>query len=130
MATIVEHLKKDHVRIKELFAAYENDPETHFPELKKLLDAHTYIEETSIYPLSMSFAADVVEHAQEEHNAAKDLLRQLEIDPTNMDTFNQLRQDVEHHAEEEEKEFFPLVEQHMSQEQMEQLDEEADKHKA
>ncbi len=127
MARITDHLRKDHVRLKALFAQYEYDPASKFAEIKELLELHTEVEEKGVYPASKSFAKDEVEHAKKEHDKADKLLANLEKDPTNIEAFHELRDAVLHHIEEEELEYFPLVEEHLDEEKQYELDEEADR---
>ncbi len=126
MARITDHLRKDHEKIKGLFEQYESNPASIFPELKALLDLHTKVEEEGVYPASVGFAQQEVDHAHKEHNEAKELLTELEKDPENMDVFDKLREGVTHHIEEEESDYFPLVEENMDEAKQLELDEIAD----
>lgn len=126
MATILEHLIKDHVRLKEIFAAYLDDPTAYIDKLKELLDTHTTVEEAILYPSAESFAPEDAAHAREEHDEAKELLDKLVRDPSNANIFTALRHGVEHHAAEEESEFFPKITANIPNEVLVEMDAQAD----
>lgn len=126
MATILEHLVKEHGKIKALFDGYESDPEGTYPELKELLELHTKEEEEILYPAAEPFLPEETQHAKEEHDEADALLADLGEDVHNMDKFQELRDALYHHIEEEETEFFPHIEEHLEHDELVMMDDEAD----
>ena len=111
-------MKKDHTVVKDLFktlerARVENRKDTLFEELRNELDAHAYMEEKAFYPeLEESKEThDLTLEAIKEHDAVKALLKELGDMDKNGEEWKAkltiLKENVEHHVEEEEKELFP-----------------------
>jgi len=118
-------LKEDHQRVKKLFGEYEdledgaNDRKLRlFGQIQRELTIHAAIEEEIFYPAvegvqkGKSDGVAVVAEAIEEHRVVKTLLQELAgLDP-GFEAFDAkmkvLRENVEHHADEEEDEMFPL----------------------
>jgi hypothetical protein len=79
------------------------------------LTVHTQIEEEIFYPTSREFLEDdeIVNEAIIEHAAAKDLIAEIEAGDPSDEMFDAkvkvLQEQIEHHVEEEEKEYFPQV---------------------
>jgi hypothetical protein len=90
------------------------------PVLTTLLFAHSRAEESDVYPAAAdeAGASDDVEHSQEEHVEADELLAQLaDADPTS-DAFDQILTKVidavTHHVEEEESSVLPAMKEKLS----------------
>jgi len=113
-------LKADHRKVETLFADFEKAR----GEARKLqlarticleLKIHTQIEEEILYPAARDFLEDdeIVNEALVEHQAAKELIAQIETMDAADEMFEAkvtvLQEQIEHHVEEEEKEFFPQV---------------------
>jgi hemerythrin superfamily protein len=128
-------LKQDHRTIKELFAEYarleEGDPSEKdflFGEIRAILTVHAEIEEQLFYPavrdVGTKEAEDVVNDAVEEHQIVKTLLEEMSGLEAGDEHFEAkmkvLRENVEHHAGEEEKDMFPLSKK-LSKEAQERL---------
>lgn len=119
--TPMQILKQDHRTVKELFSEFEkladgsrDEKERLFQEINEELTIHAEIEERLFYPavreVKTDEAQDVVSEAVEEHRIVKTLLEELsDMDPgPQFDAkMKVLRENVVHHAEEEEKEMFP-----------------------
>jgi hemerythrin-like domain-containing protein len=116
-------LKEDHRSLKRLFRKFEKTSERAVTKRRELVDrmieelsVHAAIEEQLFYPAArhaVSAAEDHVLESLEEHHVVKWVLSELEeLDPT-AERFKAkvtvLIENVEHHAEEEEKELFPKV---------------------
>lgn len=124
-------LETDHEKVAELFDSIEASDETGraalFAQVKKELDIHSYIEETIFYPALKSHeeTRSLVGEAVAEHAEVKQLLKQLADMPVTdenwMDTFGELRNDVEHHVVEEEDEMFVQARAALSPEQITSL---------
>lgn len=117
-------LKQDHKAVKRLFREFEKTHKQASPEAKrtlvdkiiKELTTHAYIEETIFYPAARAAVPATTDHvleSVEEHHVVAWLLSELsKLDPAE-ETFDAkvsvLIENVEHHAGEEEDEWFPLV---------------------
>jgi predicted nuclease with TOPRIM domain len=110
----LELLKQDHEKVKELFkeaegAGDKKQQKRIFKEIKTELDVHARIEETVFYPAMEEHdeLKEMVLESLEEHKQVKTVLRQMaRLSPSN-ETFRPklkvLKDNVEHHAEEEEE---------------------------
>lgn len=137
-----ELLKEDHDRVRELFKKVEATEESEHPaifeKIKMELDVHTHIEETIFYPALLADGdkelVDTVREGIEEHRQAKMFLREIEALNDDSIKFEPklkvLIEDVEHHADEEEAEMFPLVNRQFSAEVLEALAVEMEKEKS
>ena len=119
-------LRDDHKKVKQLFASYEelengNDAEREklFQEIRTELSIHSRIEEEIFYP-AVAMAEDkearkLVQEALEEHKIVTTLLEEINSLRTNDDAecagkMKALKDNVLHHAKEEEDEIFPIFE--------------------
>jgi iron-sulfur cluster repair protein YtfE (RIC family) len=120
--TPMQLLRKDHNAVKRLFTQFNRTTSRAVKKRRELvdkigteLDIHARIEEEIFYPAmsDVTEARPLVEEAVEEHGSVKELLadiRRLEPDDEALvATLKDLRQDVVHHATEEEREMFPLA---------------------
>jgi hemerythrin superfamily protein len=117
----LELLKQDHQRVKKLFEQSERTKDTKqqkqmFKEIKSELDLHTRIEETIFYPAMEEHEElkEMVLESLEEHKQVKTVLREMSRISPSSEKFRPklkvLKDNVEHHAiEEEEGTFFPKV---------------------
>jgi len=122
-------LKKDHAAVKVLFEKFEvagDDEQTRqslFDQIDAQLDVHATIEEQIFYPavreVRSEEAKDMVLEALEEHKVLKTLLEEIAALTPADDEFDAkmkvLRENVEHHVEEEEKEMFPEAQKQLSE---------------
>lgn len=130
-------LKKDHKTVKGLFKKFEKAKENHekkkelFNEIHQELDIHAKIEEEIFYPAvkqaQSEDAKDIVREAIEEHKVVKTLLQEISALHPQDEQYDAkvivLRENVEHHAEEEEDEMFKEAKKYFSKERMEELGE-------
>src|SRR5436190_8131840 len=124
-------LKADHQKVAELFDQLESASGKQkldiFQDIKSELDVHTHIEETVLYPAleKPEETHDLVLEAYEEHNLVKILLAELSEAKTATDEWQAkakvLRENVEHHVDEEENELFDKAEDALSDEEIESL---------
>ncbi|HEV2801973.1 MAG TPA: hemerythrin domain-containing protein [Pyrinomonadaceae bacterium] len=125
-------LKNDHAKVATLFDQIEaaSDATTRqqlFTQLKQELDVHAHIEETILYPALKAApeTQDITEEAYEEHQEVKDLLSELEATPADDEEWNdmimELRENVEHHVEEEEGEMFTKARSVLNEQQLNQI---------
>jgi len=127
-------LKADHKKVAGLLEKIDSTTERGvktredlFTQLKTELDVHAHIEETILYPAlqEIEVTHDITLEAFEEHRLVKQLLGELEKmdkgDETWTARFTVLKENVEHHVEEEEGEMFPKARKALSDEQAEDL---------
>jgi hemerythrin-like domain-containing protein len=124
-------LKTDHQKVAELFdkleAASGKAKLDVFKQIKTELELHTHIEEKFFYPAleKPKQTHDLALEAYEEHDVVKKLLTQMSRARTANDEWEAqakvLRENVEHHVDEEENELFPKAEQVLSDEDIEML---------
>ena len=121
----IELLTSDHNKVRGLFKEAQGlgDRATTsrrdlFDQIDEELTLHTQIEEKIVYPAFKERAKgsdqkDEVLEAYEEHAVAKRLIKELEkMEPTEESykaKLQVLMEAVEHHADEEEKEMFPMM---------------------
>jgi hemerythrin superfamily protein len=129
-----EHLREDHRKIEALMEtvseADEDDAKTReefFPQIRDTLTLHTELEERYLYPALREFeeTRDLAEKAVEDHAEAKNLLREISAlkpgDTDWMDRFEELRDAVEAHVQEEEDDLFPLAQETLDKNRIEDL---------
>jgi hemerythrin superfamily protein len=113
-------LKADHRAVEKLFGQFEKAKDG--DRKKALADriclelrVHMQIEEEIFYPTSREYLKDedIVDEAVVEHAAARDLMDEIEAMEPGEDLYDAkitvLQEQIEHHVEEEETEFFPKV---------------------
>jgi len=125
----VELLKQDHAKVKQLFSQFEaaqsDRKDEIFQQIFKELQVHTKIEEEIFYPAVKQIDSDGANEAVEEHNIVDFILgamKKLSPDDEAYDAkFTTLKENVQHHIEEEEGEMFPEAQAKMSTGQMQDL---------
>lgn len=133
-------LKADHDKVRELFAQAEklSDRATTsrralFEEIDEELTLHAKIEEKIFYPALRERAKksedrDEVMEAFEEHAVAKRLIKELErLEPTDeryKAKLTVLMENVKHHADEEEREMFPIARKLFKSDELKEIGEE------
>lgn len=117
----VSLLTADHDKAKALFAEYQRIKDTGTPSEKFEIARqvcgdlliHMAIEEALFYPPARKALKDkdLIKDGEEEHEEAKDLIRQLgDIDPASSEfdeKMQKLFEGINHHVEDEEQEMFP-----------------------
>ena len=121
-------LRADHERMKGLFHDYETADDEDFDgknviaeKVFQELDVHAKLEEEIFYPAVREQTGDhgreLVDEGIEEHGAVKSLIEELRgMSPEDEEfenKFQDLIDNVLHHAEEEESEMLPLAEEKM-----------------
>jgi len=126
----IDLLKQQHREAKELFEKIEkagpDEKERLFDRLADALAVHAAIEEQHFYPATKdSRTEELLQEAVEEHLSMKRIiadLLEMEPDDAQFDAkITVLREQVEHHVEEEENELFPEVRKIHSKDQLEDL---------
>src|SRR6267142_413250 len=127
-------LKADHKKVagilEKLDSTTERGVKTRedlFTQLKTELDVHARIEETIFYPAleQEDETRDITLEAFEEHRLVKQLLSELESmdkgDEQWTAKFTVLKENIEHHVEEEEYEMFKKARKVLSEEDLQTL---------
>jgi hemerythrin superfamily protein len=128
-------LKNDHKEIKRLFREFEKAGENAtvakgktVRKVIELLTVHTYLENEIMYPQVRELLPEVeddVLESYEEHHVADVLCTELwAMDPSH-ERFDAkttvLIENVEHHIEEEEDEWFPKVREGLGRKQLQEI---------
>ncbi|MFD7233198.1 hemerythrin domain-containing protein [Streptomyces sp. NPDC059881] len=139
-------LREDHKTVEKLFKRFEKTGDDDLGERRTIADeviqeltVHAWIEEQVFYPAAREAAPDTTDHileSIEEHHAVVWMLSELK----NMDSSDErfkakmsvLMENVRHHVEEEEQDWFPDVRKAMGRKRLTELGEqlEAEKNKA
>jgi iron-sulfur cluster repair protein YtfE (RIC family) len=135
-------LMTDHQKVSDIFDRLEMDDggvagsrEQLFRQLKHELDVHAHVEETIFYPAlkGAEGTRELVAEAYAEHAAVKELLAELEATAPGEggwdDLLAELRENVEHHVEEEEGDLFEQARLVLTGEQAEELGERMNREK-
>ena len=133
-------LKNDHQIVSGLFDRIESasgrEKTQLFTRLKSELDVHAHIEEKIFYPAleNKQESREITLEAYEEHKVVKDLLTELSngrpADEEWDAKLKVLRENVDHHVEEEEGELFDKANDVLSDEDIDRLGEEMEAEKA
>src|SRR5688572_225278 len=127
-------LKTDHEKVAGILEKIEGTTERAlktreelFTQLKSELDVHAAIEESIFYPVleKADESRDITLEAFEEHRLVKQLLSELEAEAKDDETwtakFTVLKEQIEHHVEEEEGELFKKARKVLSEEEIDEL---------
>ena len=140
----IELLKNDHDEVEDLFEQYEKagdratgKKQELFQQIRDALTIHMDIEETIFYPALKAVRnediKDEVREADEEHHVVKVLLGELSKMSPSDEQFDAkmtvLKENIEHHVEEEESELLPDAKKQLSDELLEQLGDEMEERK-
>jgi hemerythrin superfamily protein len=130
-------LKDDHKTVEKLFRGFEKAGDRAVKTKRQLVDqmireltVHAYIEEQLFYPAARAAAPETTDHVLEsieEHHVVVWLLSELAgMDPAD-ERFTAkvtvLIENVRHHVEEEEQDWFPQVRKAMGRKVLQQLGE-------
>jgi hemerythrin superfamily protein len=131
----IDLLEQQHREVEELFEEFEGAGERAMKNKERLcreisdaLAIHAEIEEKLFYPESkQENTEEVLRESVEEHLAMKRILADLLESSASDEQFEAkmtvLKEQVEHHVEEEEKDLFPKVRKSCSKEELEDLGE-------
>lgn len=133
VASIFEVLMTEHRDVEALFdqieAAAGNDPdqvEDLFTVLEGNLLAHAKAEDAVVYTrfAAIDALAEKIGDARAEHATVESLLAELSATPVGeawMNRLTALRENVQHHVEEEESDIFPVARDHIAADESKQL---------
>jgi hemerythrin-like domain-containing protein len=127
-------LKQDHDRVKKMLAEGEDTTERAektrqdlFSRLKRELEIHERMEEEVLYPALKEHprTREIAFEGFEEHHVVDTILGELERTPVSDETwtakFTVVRENLEHHIDEEENEMFPAARRILSDDELEQI---------
>jgi hemerythrin superfamily protein len=131
----IKILRKDHSTVRSLFDKLERTAKSShekkndlFEQIRRELQLHMRAEEEIFYPALKAFNGEgrrMVAEALKEHRDIDQLLTQISrLNPSDKnydDKVEALLENVDHHLEEEEGEFFRFAEENCSTEQLEDL---------
>ncbi|MCA1826043.1 MAG: hemerythrin domain-containing protein [Myxococcales bacterium] len=126
----IELLETQHKEVKELFNKIEKaSGETKRELFERIADdlaVHATIEEKHFYPATKAARTEeLLQEAVEEHLSVKRIIADLlEMDPAEAQfdaKIAVLKEQVEHHVEEEEGELFPQVKKLLAEDELEDL---------
>ena len=129
-------LKADHDKVKKMLAEGETTTERGektrtelFETLKAEMMLHERIEEEIFYPALKEHpkAKDIVLEGYEEHHVVDEIMGELETTPVTDETwgakFTVMKENIEHHIEEEEGDMFKQARQVFDADELQQLGE-------
>jgi len=129
-------LKEDHKEVRKQFRAFRKPDQTAVQKqtivdtILELLTVHTYVENEVMYPRVRELLPDLeddVLESYEEHHVADVLCLELSAMDATDERFDAkttvLIENVEHHMEEEEQDWFPKVREGLGRKQLQELGE-------
>jgi hemerythrin superfamily protein len=130
----LELLIAQHREVDALFAAYEEagdkayrTKEKIYEKIAEKLRLHAELEEKHFYPSAERADTALVREAEEEHQVLKEMLAKIDELAAEDSTFDAkvtvLKELVEHHVREEERELFPGCKSKMSEEKLKEIGE-------
>lgn len=136
----IKLLTEDHNKVRKLFGkvkASDSNSEKNklFKQIKQELEIHTHIEEKIFYPKvrENKEIEDIVAESLQEHHQVDVLMREIENLTDDSEKLEPkmkvLMEDVEHHAQEEEGEMFPKIEENFSDSELRELGEKLEQEK-
>jgi hemerythrin-like domain-containing protein len=128
-------LREDHKEMRRVFREFErakdatpNKQQRLVDKMMKLLTEHTYIENEVMYPRVREMVPDLEDdilESYEEHHVADLLIEELAVLRPEDERFRAkamvLIENVRHHMDEEENEWFPQVREALGRKQLQEL---------
>jgi Hemerythrin HHE cation binding domain len=127
-------LKDDHTEVKKMLKELDETTERAektraegFAKLEEMLVVHETIEEEILYPALKEFAKtkDIALEAYEEHHVVDMVMAEIKETPVEDETwaakFTVVKENLEHHIEEEEGEMFKQARQVMDEAELNEL---------
>jgi Hemerythrin HHE cation binding domain len=132
----MELLKQDHEKVKKLMEEIDSTTERGvktreelFAKFKQEMSIHEQIEEQIFYPrlTEQAKTKEIALEGYEEHNVVDVVIAEIENVPYDDEhwgaKFTVMKENVEHHIEEEEGEMFKLARQALEKDELEELGE-------
>jgi hemerythrin superfamily protein len=129
----IDMLESQHREVEKLFAAFEKASSGKkrdiFLQIADKLAVHATIEEKHFYPsVKTEETEDLLEESVEEHLSVKRIIADLLEDDSDEEALEAkmavLKEQIEHHVEEEENELFPKVEDALDATMLDALEQE------
>lgn len=126
MAELYNELKKDHLRVKELFNRISSESlfKEYFPILKKEIEMHTMAEERFFYPAFKDYSElkKIIKKALSDHRKVNRRINSLSRNSRNWpEKIDELRRMVMEHVNLEELQIFQISSNLVSEEQMKDI---------
>jgi hemerythrin-like domain-containing protein len=131
---VIKLLKEDHQRVKKMLAELEDTTERAtkkreelFADVQAELRLHELVEEEIVYPAfrEQSKLKDIVLEGYEEHHVVDLIMDEIAGEPVTDETWaaklKVMKENVDHHVEEEEEKMFPQARKLFSEEDLEDL---------
>ena len=136
MPNAIEILEEDHKKVKKLREQGDDTTENAiktrerlFSEIKSEMQVHEAIEEEIFYPALKEHpkAKEIVLEGYEEHHVVDQIMSELESTPVDDERwgakFSVMKENIEHHIEEEEDDMFKKARDVFSDDELAQLGE-------
>lgn len=127
-------LKKDHKEVKQLFKKIEKSTdsavkqrEKTFQQIVSELERHMAVEEQLVYPRLKEIKSlkEMIGEGFEEHHVAQQLVKDIQATAPDDERWKAkvsvLKEIIEHHVQEEEKEIFPKAQKALGKEESKEL---------
>ena len=131
---VIKLLKQDHQKVKKILEELEETTERAttkrqqlFAEVQSELRLHELVEEEIVYPAfrEQSKLKDIVLEGYEEHHVVDLIMDEIAGEPVTDETWaakvKVMKENVEHHVEEEEDKMFPQARKLFAEEELERL---------
>src|SRR3954470_8486369 len=131
---VIKLLKEDHQKVKKMLNELEETTERAakkreelFAEVQRELKLHELVEEEIVYPAfrEQSKLKDIVLEGYEEHHVVDLIMDEIAGEPVTDETWTAkvkvMKENVEHHVEEEEDKMFPQARKLFPEEELEEL---------
>ncbi len=138
----IQLLKQDHQRMKHILDALEETTERGvktreelYAKMRTALTIHEEIEEKILYPVLKSHPKlkDIVLEGYEEHHVADLIVAELDGLPVDDETWGAklkvMKENIEHHIEEEEEKMFLKAADELSRTELQELGEQMEAYK-
>ena len=139
---VIKLLKQDHQKVKKILEELEETTERAttkrqqlFAEVQSELRLHELVEEEIVYPAfrEQSKLKDIVLEGYEEHHVVDLIMDEIAGEPVTDETWaakvKVMKENVEHHVEEEEDKMFPQARKLFAEEELEKLGEHVEQRK-
>ena len=139
---VIKLLKQDHQKVKKILEELEETTERAttkrqqlFAEVQSELRLHELVEEEIVYPAfrEQSKLKDIVLEGYEEHHVVDLIMDEIAGEPVTDETWaakvKVMKENVEHHVEEEEDKMFPQARKLFAEEELEKLGEQVEQRK-
>src|SRR5688572_16236824 len=128
-------LRNDHKTVEQLFKRFEKAGDRAYAEKREIVDriieelsVHAAVEEQIFYPVTRATVPkteDIALESLEEHHIVKWVLDELDSLPAKHERFDAkvtvLIENVRHHVEEEEQDYFPKVRKELDREALDAM---------